>query len=91
MTLLWRGNYSCGMTSEFDQLSDKINQLVQLVQSLRQQNAALHQQIDALNGSNAALAARMNEAHDRVVAVLEQLPAPEQAPASDQPEGEKAA
>lgn len=79
------------MTSEFDQLSDKINQLVQLVQSLRQQNATLHQQIDALNASNAALAARMNEAHDRVVAVLEQLPAPEQPQASDQPEGEKAA
>ena len=79
------------MTSEFDQLSDKINQLVQLVQSLRQQNATLHHQIDALNASNAALAARMNEAHDRVVAVLEQLPAPEQPQASDQPEGEKAA
>lgn len=93
MTLLWRGNYSCGMTSEFDQLSDKINQLVQLVQSLRQQNAGLHQQIDALNASNAALAARMSEAHDRVVAVLEQLPAPqdESADASGQPQGEKAA
>lgn len=81
------------MTSEFDQLSDKINQLVQLVQSLRQQNASLHQQIDTLNASNAALAARMNEAHDRVVAVLEQLPAPEaeQPHLSHQPEGEKAA
>ena len=72
------------MTSEFDLLSDKINQLVQLVQSLRQQNAALRQQIDALDANNAALAARMDEAHDRVAAVLEQLPAPE--PEPEQPE-----
>jgi cell division protein ZapB len=56
--------YSCGMISEFDLLSDKINKLVQLVQSLRQQNAELRQQIDALNADNAALAARMNEEID---------------------------
>ena len=105
------------MISEFDLLSDKISRLVQLTQSLRQQNAELRkqiedqntalrkqmdeqgaalrkqmedqgaemrQQIDALSADKASLAARMSEAHERVAAVLEQLPAPE--PEVEQPE-----
>ena len=86
------------MISEFDLLSDKISKLVQLTQSLREQNAGLrkqidtldaemrqridalntemHQQIETLSAEKAVLAARMSEAHDRVAAVLEQLPAP---------------
>ena len=84
MTLLYRGYYSCGMISEFDLLSDKISKLVQLAQSLRQQNAELRQQIEALSADKASLTARINEAHDRVAAVLEQLPAPE--PEVEQPE-----
>ena len=72
------------MISEFDLLSDKISKLVQLAQSLRQQNAGLHQQIETLNADKAGLAARMSEAHDRMAAVLEQLPAPE--PEVEQPE-----
>ena len=83
------------MISEFDLLSDKISKLAQLAQSLRQQNAELRQQIeaqntelrqqiDALSADKASLAARMSEAHDRVAAVLEQLPAPE--PEDEQPE-----
>jgi DNA anti-recombination protein RmuC len=107
------------MISEFDLLSDKISKLVQLAQTLRQQNAELrqqieaqkaelhqqieaqkaelhqqieaqkaemHQQIDALSADKASLAARMSEAHDRMAAVLEQLPAPEPEPAAEQPE-----
>ena len=65
------------MISEFDLLSDKISKLVQLAQSLRQQNAELRLQIEALSADNASLAERMSEAHDRVAAVLEQLPVPE--------------
>ena len=90
------------MISEFDLLSDKISRLAQVVQSLRQQNAELRQQIEAqnaelrqqnaelrqqieaLSADKASLAARMSEAHTRVVAVLEQLPAPE--PEVEQPE-----
>ena len=72
------------MISEFDHLSDKVSKLAQLAQSLRQQNAELRQQIDALNADKARLAARISEAHDRVAAVLEQLPAPE--PEVEQPE-----
>ena len=106
MTLLYRRHYSCGMISEFDLLSDKISKLVQLTQSLREQNADLRKQIETLDAEmrqriealntetrrqietlsaeNAVLAARMSEAHDRVAAVLEQLPAPE--PEGEQPE-----
>jgi chromosome segregation ATPase len=76
------------MISEFDLLSDKISRLAQVAQSLRQQNAELRQQIETqnaelrqqietLSADKASLAARMSEAHDRVAAVLEQLPAPE--------------
>ena len=83
------------MISEFDHLSDKVSKLAQLAQSLRQQNAELRQQIDAqnaelrqqidaLSADKARLAARISEAHDRVAAVLEQLPAPE--PEVEQPE-----
>ena len=72
------------MISEFDLLSDKISKLVLLAQSLRQQNAELRQQIEALSADKASLAARMSEAHDRVAAVLEQLPVPE--PEVEQPE-----
>ena len=94
------------MISEFDLLSDKISKLVQLTQSLREQNAGLrqqietlsadmrqqiealntemHQRINTLNADKAMLAERMSEAHDRVAAVLEKLPAPE--PEVEQPE-----
>ncbi len=83
------------MISEFDLLSDKISKLVQVMQSLRQQNLELRQQIEAqraemrlqieaLSADKASLAARMSEAHDRMTAVLEQLPAPE--PEVEQPE-----
>jgi len=125
--MLYHRHYSCGMISEFDLLSDKIHRLVQLMQSLRQQNAELRQQIDALHAEKTALAARMNEAidaanadkvalaarmneeidalntdkaalvarmseaHDRVAAVLEQLPAPEPEPGTEQPQNEEVA
>jgi cell division protein ZapB len=86
------------MISEFDLLSDKISKLVLLAQSLRQQvaelrlqnaglhqqNAGLQQQIEALNADKAGLAARMSEAHDRMAALLEQLPGHE--PEVEQPE-----
>ena len=72
------------MISEFDLLSDKISRLAQVAQSLRQQNAELRQQIEALSADKASLAARMSEAHTRVAAVLEQLPTPE--PEVEQPE-----
>ncbi len=67
--------YSDEMISEFHQLSEKINQLVALMQTLRRENAALRSDASRLAAENAELAQRMQEAHARVAALLEKLPA----------------
>lgn len=64
------------MISEFQDLSDKIEQLAQLVGALRQENAQLRQTNVMLNEVNTALLERLVEAQRRIEAVIEQLPAP---------------
>ena len=64
------------MISEFQDLSDKIEQLAALVGSLRAENAQLHQTNVMLNEVNTALLERLVEAQRRIEAVIEQLPAP---------------
>ncbi|MFC5461468.1 hypothetical protein [Massilia niabensis] len=64
------------MISEFQDLSDKIEQLAALVGSLRQENAQLRQTNLLLNEVNTALLERLVEAQHRIEAVIEQLPAP---------------
>ncbi|WP_353153199.1 DUF904 domain-containing protein [Herminiimonas fonticola] len=71
-------NYSGDMISDFHQLSDKISQLAELTQSLRSENADLRIKSIALAAENAELARRMREAHERVAALLEKIPTPEQ-------------
>ena len=71
-------HYSCGMVSEFHQLSEKISQLAELAQSLRRENAELRQRVAALSSENADLAGRIEEATQRVTALLEKIPAPEE-------------
>lgn len=66
------------MISDFHDLSEKISQLAALTQSLRSENAELRLRSVALAAENAELARRMQEAHDRVAALLEKIPAPEQ-------------
>ncbi|GGC09081.1 hypothetical protein GCM10007205_17790 [Oxalicibacterium flavum] len=66
------------MISDFHTLSDKIGQLAALTQSLRSENAELRLRATALTAENAELARRMQEAHDRVAALIEQIPAPEE-------------
>ena len=66
------------MSSEFKQLSQKVDQLAALAQAMRRENAGLRLQIADLTESNAGLTARMKTAHDRVTALLEQLPQEEQ-------------
>ncbi|HWU96966.1 MAG TPA: DUF904 domain-containing protein [Oxalicibacterium sp.] len=66
------------MISDFHDLSEKISQLAALTQSLRSENAELRLRSVALAAENAELARRMQEAHDRVSALLEKIPAPEQ-------------
>lgn len=66
------------MSSEFQQLSEKVAQLAAMTQSLRRENADLRLHVSALTDENVALSRRMEQAHERVAALLDKLPvAPE--------------
>jgi len=69
--------YSVGMISDFNQLSQKIGQLAEMAQTLRRENAALRLDAVALAAENADLLRRIEEAHQRVTALLERIPAPD--------------
>ena len=69
-------HYSGGMISEFHLLSEKINQLAELAQSLRRENADLRLNAAAMSAENAELSKRMQEAHQRISALLEKIPLP---------------
>ena len=78
------------MISDFQELSDKIAQLAELTHSLRRENAQLRQANSALVAENAGYQHRLAEAHQRVSALLEQIP-PLEAPAAEgEPEQEAA-
>jgi cell division protein ZapB len=62
------------MISEFHDLSDKINQLAALTQSLRTENYLLRQANTLLSAENLAFQQRLAEAQRRVEALLTQLP-----------------
>ena len=65
------------MISEFQDLSDKIDRLAQLTQSLRAENYLLRQANSLLSAENLAFKERLILAQTRVEALLEQFPAPE--------------
>jgi cell division protein ZapB len=69
-------HYSGGMISEFQSLSEKINQLAELAQSLRRENAELRLNVAATAAENADLSKRMQEAYKRISALLEKMPLP---------------
>ena len=71
-------HYSGEMNSEFHLLSKKIDQLAELAQSLRRENADLRLNTIALITENADLSRRMQEAYQRVSALLEKIPLPQQ-------------
>ena len=66
------------MIPDFHQLSEKIAQLAELAQSLRRENADLRLRSALVAAENAELSKRMQEAHQRVAALLDQIPAAEQ-------------
>ncbi len=76
------------MSSEFLQLAEKVTQLAQLAQSLREENAELRRKVKLLSEDNATLNGRVDEAYQRVSAVLSQLPVAEEeettAPANEE-------
>lgn len=75
LTRLPLPSYSCGMISEFQELSDKIDQLAEMSLELRRENAQLRQANAALVADNMACQRRLAEAHARVSALLEKIPA----------------
>jgi len=72
------------MISEFQDLSDKIDRLAQLTQSLRAENYLLRQANTLLSAENLAFKERLIEAQRRVEALLDELPKP---PGEDGEEG----
>lgn len=75
--------YSDGMISEFQELSDKIDQLAEMTQALRRENAQLRQANAALVVENIGYQKRLSEAASRVEALLEQVPALQDEAAAD--------
>ena len=67
-------NYSDAMISDFKHLLEKIQQLADMAALLRRENADLRQQATTLQLHNAELSRRMQEAHERVLAVMRRLP-----------------
>lgn len=64
------------MISEFQELSDKIDRLAKLAQTLRAENFLLRQANALLGSENLAFKARLGEAQRRVEALLASLPQP---------------
>jgi cell division protein ZapB len=77
------------MISDFQELSDKIDQLAEMTAALRRENAQLRQANAALVVENMGYQRRLSEASVRVEALLEQIPAVED-DTDKQPENEEA-
>jgi uncharacterized protein (TIGR02449 family) len=73
------------MISEFQELSDKIDRLAQLAQSLRSENYLLRQANALLSAENVDFKNRLLQAQQRVEAMLAQLE-----PADDELDAEAA-
>ena len=77
LTLIPSGHYSCEMISEFHQLSEKVARLAELAASLKRENAELRLTVASLNADNIDLSRRIEEAYQRVSALLERIPTDE--------------
>jgi len=76
------------MISDFQELSDKIDQLAEMTVALRRENAQLRQANAALVVDNMGYQRRLSEASGRVEALLEKIPVLDEADAEQQPENE---
>ena len=79
------------MISEFQDLSDKIDRLAQLAQSLRSENYLLRQANALLSAENIDFKHRLIEAQRRVEALLVQLDPPAPATLDDSDNDSEAA
>jgi cell division protein ZapB len=62
------------MDPEFDALDDKLAQLVRRLESLREENRELRQQLAQRTDENARLAEKLGAAKSRIEALLKQIP-----------------
>jgi cell division protein ZapB len=62
------------MISEFELLANKVESLAELVHALRLENVELRRAAAMLTAENKDLQLRMAQAHERVAALLAQLP-----------------
>jgi cell division protein ZapB len=70
--------YSGGMISDFDLLSQKVDELARLAHALRRENASLRASLAVAGAEHDELVRRMQLAQERVMALLARLPvAPE--------------
>jgi cell division protein ZapB len=69
--------YSFWMIADYQELSDKIDRLAELAHTLRRENAQLRQANAALVADNLEYQRRLGEAHARVMALLDKIPAAE--------------
>ncbi len=79
------------MISDFQELSDKIDQLAEMTASLRRENAQLRQANAALVAENIGYQRRLSEASGRLEALLGKIPGLDSTDTEDtQPENEDA-
>ncbi len=76
-------SYSGGMISEFHELSEKIDLLAAMTQTLRRENFHLREANAALTAENMNNLQRMGEAQRRIEALLQNIPALVQAGLSE--------
>ena len=62
------------MDPEFDALEEKLAQLVSRLESLRDENRELRQQLAQRTDENARLAEKLGAAKSRIEALLKQIP-----------------
>jgi len=66
------------MISDFHQLAQKVEQLAEQSNRMRAENTELRLKVTELTSTNTDMAARMQQAHERVTEVLAKLPRAEQ-------------
>jgi FtsZ-binding cell division protein ZapB len=62
------------MDTRFDSFERKVNSVLELVDSLRDENRTLRTQLAALEGTNQRLTHTINTSRERLEALLAQLP-----------------
>ncbi|MGV8892678.1 MAG: DUF904 domain-containing protein [Burkholderiaceae bacterium] len=73
------------MNSEFNLLSEKIDKLAEMAQAKRRENAQLRLRIAAMSTENTLLTAKIQQAHQRVSALLDQIPDPQEKGQQEEP------